>query len=58
METEMAQKTQVDGKDVTVIRDAAAGDPDFDPKAGPQKLVRTEAGMEVAVLASRVKTVG
>lgn len=51
------QRSQVDGKDVTVLRDAAAGDPDFDAKAGPQKVVRREDGMEVAVLASKIKVI-
>jgi hypothetical protein len=50
-----AKKVQYQGEDVTVLRDAAAGDPDFVATSGPQKLVRKGNGMEVAVPAKELK---
>jgi len=50
-------KHQVDGKDVTVVRDARQGDPGFDAKLGPQKVIRQDDGTERTVAATAIKQV-
>jgi hypothetical protein len=47
--------TTVNGKDVKVLRDAKAGDPNFDADKGPQVIVENADGSESTVLRSDVK---